>query len=71
MNAIRRSRSLFLLAVSLTLCLIVVSGCHKSKAKLTAGKASANFEAPNALLTALPITNDGLGHAENVQITAV
>jgi hypothetical protein len=71
MNAIRRSRSLFFLVISLAVCLITVTGCRKPKAKLTAGRASASFDAPNALLTALPINNDGVVRAENVQITEV
>ena len=54
MPAIRSSKYLPVLTVTLALCLTAVTGCYRSKAKLTAENATASFDAPNALLTRDP-----------------
>jgi hypothetical protein len=49
-----------------------LTGCRsKPEAKLTAGVGTASLDAPNALLTALTITNDGSAAAEDVQVTSI
>ena len=70
MKTIRSFSSVSLLSMSLVL-LFGFAGCRKPEAKLIADVGSASFEAPNALMTALVITNDGSGKAEDVEVTSV
>ncbi|MGC1366877.1 MAG: hypothetical protein WA829_14365 [Candidatus Acidiferrum sp.] len=54
-----------------TLTCLVVTGCRKPIAKLSAGSGSASFEAPNQLLTSLAIFNTGEGAAEDIKVTSI
>ena len=65
-----RSTELSLLSIFLVL-LFALTGCQKPQANLTAGAGTASFDAPDALLTALTITNDGSAPAEDVQVSSL
>ncbi len=70
MNARSRTTRYSLLSISVVL-LLSLAGCRKPQAKLTAGLGSASLDAPNALLTALVISNDGKISVDDVQITSI
>jgi hypothetical protein len=71
LNLKRLIQLLVVLLLLLLLFLLLLRGCRKSSAKLAAGVSTASIEAPNALLTAITINNDGTALADNVQVTSV
>jgi hypothetical protein len=71
MNGQRLSTRLTILFVSILLVVFGMTGCRKPQARLIAGTGSASFEAPNQLLTALSVTNDGTAPAENIEVSSI
>jgi hypothetical protein len=70
MSVPRRSMLLFFASTSLILLFGLV-GCRKPQARLTPGTGSASFDSPNALLTALSITNEGKARAEDIEVSSL
>ena len=59
-------RPTFLIACAI----VLLSGCHKSAAKLEAGNAGGTLEGTNTLVTAFPIRNTGKVDVDNLQVTS-
>lgn len=58
--------------LSIALALLIYTGCgSKPEAKLVASGGAATLEAPDGLLTAVTITNEGPAQADDVQVSSV
>jgi len=76
MNVRRRTAPAFAPSVPLFVLVTVTvllsfTGCRKPQSKLVADMGSASVEAPNGLLTALNLRNDGSAEAEDVKVEEV